>query len=110
LFVIDAASNDYFTQVADLTGPRYVDLATYTAKLYWPYRVRALTFRWRRVVKRLRDDFIRSYEKSAGTVIDRYILRAFERAVLRARVNWKAKSAIVRLPTIAFGLLMMPRD
>jgi hypothetical protein len=110
LVVIDAAANKYFTQRADLRGPRYVDLATYTARLYWPYRVRAFRIKWRKLIRRLRHDFILSYEKAAETPIDRVMLRIFERSVLRSRVEWKTKSALVRLPMIAIGNSMMPTE
>jgi thiamine kinase-like enzyme len=110
LVVIDAAPNEYFTQRADLRGPRYVDLATYTARLYWPYRLRAYKLKWRKLIWRLRRDFIASYEKATDIPIDLAMLSIFERAVLRSRVEWKTKSALVRLPMIAIGNLMLPGD
>ncbi len=110
LFVIDAAPNDYFTQRADLIGPGYVDVATYTARLYWPFRGRALTFKWRGFARQLRNDFVEAYEKAMGRALDRRVLRAFERAVLRARVNWKVDSRVVRFLAISSGSMLLPRD
>jgi len=108
LVLIDASANQYFTDRADLTGPRLVDIATYTAKLYWPFRMQTFNYKWRRVASRLRAEFLAGYEQASATRVDRKLLQSFERAVVRSFINWKTGSRAIRLPAMAIGLIGLP--
>jgi hypothetical protein len=108
LVLIDASANQYFTDRADLTGPRLVDIATYTTKLYWPFRTKTFNLKWRRVASQLRTDFLAGYEQATGVVVDRELLHSFERAVVRSFVNWKTESRAIRISALALGLMALP--
>jgi len=108
IVLIDASPNTYFTEHANLMGPRFVDIATYTVKLHWPYRWRTFRLKWRQVIDRLRGEFLDSYAQSSGVVVDRTLLRAFERAAVRSFVNWKTRSPLIRLPAMAVSRWGLP--
>jgi hypothetical protein len=94
--VIDASPNSYFTDYACLTGPRLVDVANYTAKLTWPYRLRSHSPAWRKLAEALRRRFLNAYERASGRSVDRTLLGLFESAVVRCFVEWKTSNRLVR--------------
>jgi aminoglycoside phosphotransferase (APT) family kinase protein len=98
--VIDASPNRYFTDHACLKGHRLVDVASYTAKLSWPYRLRSHTTAWRKMAATLRRRFIDVYERTSGASIDQTLLRMFESAVIRSFVEWKTTSRLLRSAAI----------
>jgi hypothetical protein len=98
--VIDASPNQYFTNFACLKGHRLVDIATYTAKLTWPYRLRAYSPAWRRIAAALQRRFADVYGRTTGHTVDFQQLRLFESAVVRAFVEWKTTNRLVRSAAI----------
>jgi aminoglycoside phosphotransferase (APT) family kinase protein len=96
LWVIDASPNAYFTDYPCLKGHPLVDVAGYTSKLLWPFRLRTHSRRWRKMATVLRRRFIANYEQSCGRSVDDRLLKIFESAVVRAFVEWKTRSRIVR--------------
>jgi aminoglycoside phosphotransferase (APT) family kinase protein len=108
--VIDASPNSYFTDYASLTGPPLVDIATYTVKLCWPFRTSAYSPFWRKVAARLRERFVREYERSSGRSVDRELLGAFEYAVLRGFVEWKSQSRLVRSAAMMLARVALLRS
>lgn len=101
--VIDASPNTYFTDYACLRGHRVVDIATYTAKLFWPFRLRSYSTVWRRFAVTLRRRFVSRYERSSGHAIDRGLLSMFEFAVVRRFAEWKSKRRVVRWAASELG-------
>jgi hypothetical protein len=96
LVLIDASPNYYFTYRADLIGPRLVAVATYTAKLFWPYRLRSYSPLWRRMAHVLRDEFVARYGRASGIPVDEEALWLFERALVRSFITWKTQVVPVR--------------
>ena len=108
LVLIDASPNYYFTHRADLIGPRHVAIATYTTKLFWPFRIRMYGPAWRRMAHVLRSEFIARYEQAAGVSIDREVLCLFERALVRAFVVWKTPIVPLRWVALSMSRLALP--
>lgn len=108
LVVIDHSPNYYFTHRTDLTGPRYVSLATYTSKLFWPFRIRTYASTRRRMAHVLRSEFIVRYEQTSGEPVDREILCLFERALVRSFVIWKTQAVPVRWVANAMSRIALP--
>jgi hypothetical protein len=108
LVLIDASPNYYFTHRADLVGPRYVSVANYTSKLFWPFRIRTYSPSSRAMAHVLRTEFITRYEKASGVSIDREILCLFERAVVRSFVRWKTQLVPVRWVAMAMSCVALP--
>jgi hypothetical protein len=108
LVLIDPSPNYYFTFRTDLKGPRYVSLATYTSKLFWPFRMRTYAFSRRRMAHVLRSEFIARYERAFGDSVDREMLCLFERALVRAFVIWKSQLVPVRWAALLMSRLALP--
>jgi hypothetical protein len=108
LVVIDHSPNFYFTQRTDLTGPRYVSLATYTSKLFWPFRLRTYDLVRRRMAHVLRSEVVARYEPISGETIDREMLCLFERSVVRSFANWKTQVVPVRWIARVMSCLALP--
>lgn len=102
LTVIDPSPNSYFTKHACLKGPRLVDIATYTARLTWPYRLRSYSPGWRRFASALRRRFAHVYGRTTGHSVDLRTLGLFESALARSFVEWKTTSRLVR--AVAIGI------
>ena len=109
LILIDASPNQYFTKRPDLVGPPVVDIATYTARLCWPFRLRFIDHNWRRLAKVLRTEFLSSYEQASGNRVDRSLLTILEQGVVRSFVELKTRSPAIVLPAILLGRLAMPK-
>jgi hypothetical protein len=105
LVLIDSSPNQYFTTRADLIGPPAVDIATYTAKLFWPFRTRTFTFAGRRIAHRLRNDFVDCYEHAFGRPVDRNFLSTLEATVVQGFILRKTDS--FALSTAAMWLARM---
>ncbi len=108
LVLIDHSPNYYFTFRTDLKGPRYVSLATYTSKLFWPFRIRTYASSRRHMAHVLRSEFIARYERASGTSIDREMLCLFERALVRSFVIWKTQIVPVRWVANAMSRVVLP--
>jgi hypothetical protein len=108
LVVIDHSPNLYFTRRTDLTGPRYVSVATYTSKLFWPFRLRTYDLVRRRMAHVLRSEFVARYEQVSNETIDREMLGLFERAVVRSFANWKTQIVPVRWIARVMSRLALP--
>jgi len=100
--VIDASPNSYFTDYACLKGHRFVDVAGYTCKLTWPYRLRSHSPAWRKLAATMRRRFVSVYEQTSGRAVDDRLLRIFESAIVRSFVEWKTTSRLLR--SAALGL------
>lgn len=85
----------------NLFGHRLVDVANYTAKLFWPYRLRNYTIAGRRLASVLRRRFLAAYERTCGLTVHRDLLRHFEYAATRSFVQWKTKRFLVRWGAMA---------
>lgn len=70
LWVIDASPNYYSTFDVSAPGTRYVDVATFTLKLIWPFR--SSTFRQLLPRLRLRKMFLASYQDAAAAKVGRF--------------------------------------
>ena len=105
--VIDPSPNSYFTDYACLKGNRLVDIATYTTKLLWPFRLSAYSVEWRKFIKSLREDFVNIYEFSCGRNVDRNLLKFFEDEVLKCFVEWKTKHSVVQWSAEKLGRVVM---
>jgi hypothetical protein len=108
LVLIDASPNYYFTHRADLIGPRYVALATYTTKLFWPFRVRTYSYCWRKMAHQLRHDFVHCYAEDTSASIDPKALHLFERASARSFVTWKTRVVPVRWIALLMSRVALP--
>lgn len=108
LVVIDASPNQYFTESANLLGPPAVDIATYTAKLFWPFRARTFTSVGRNMAYRLRSDFVASYEQASGVKVNPVLLKILERGVVRGFVARKTGSRLMAAPAMALARLALP--
>lgn len=107
IVVIDPSPNSYFTHYACLKGNRLVDIATYTTKLFWPFRLSAYSVRWRNFTKILRENFVSIYEIRCGQTIDRKLLNLFEDAVVRCFVESKTKYRFVQWLAMGVGRVSM---
>lgn len=110
LVLIDASPNQYFTERADLRGSPLVDVATYTVKLNWPFRLRTYTRSWRRLGATLRTGFIESYEHAAELTVDRGLLAILERAIVRSIVSRKAGGAAILPPALVLARIALPQS
>jgi hypothetical protein len=108
LVVIDHSPNYYFTHRTDLTGPRYLSLANYTSKIFWPFRAGPYLPSRRRMSHVLRSEFIARYEHTSGISVDREMLCLFERALVRSFVNWKTQIVPVRWVANAMSRFALP--
>jgi hypothetical protein len=108
LVLIDASPNYYFTHRADLVGPRYIAIATYTSKLFWPFRIKSYALSRRAMAHVLRTEFITRYEQASGVSIDREMLCLFERAVVRSFIFWKTQVVPVRWIAMAMSRVALP--
>jgi hypothetical protein len=108
LAVIDASPNQYLTKSANLIGPPVIDVATYTVRLHWPFRARTYRKSWRRFADMLRADFLNGYERSAGVVLDRTILKIFELNIVRSFVDWKLGSSVASRLSTQIARLALP--
>ena len=108
LVLIDASPNNYFTNRADLFGPRYVGIANYTSKLFWPFRLRTYAPAWRSMARVLRSEFLDTYERVANVTLNRKVLRVFERAVVRSFVLWKTELFLIRQPALMVSRIALP--
>jgi glycosyltransferase involved in cell wall biosynthesis len=110
LVLIDSSPNHYFTTRPDLIGPPVVDIATYTAKLYWPFRLRSFSINWRRLANTMRMDFLTAYEQASGVEVDRNLLGILERGVVRSFVESRSRSPVIVLPARALARLALPKS
>jgi hypothetical protein len=110
LVLIDASPNQYFTNRPDLMGPPVVDIATYTAKLFWPFRFRSFFVNWRRLVKTMRQEFLAAYEQTSGVHVDRRLLSILEHGVVRSFVESRTRSPAIVLPARALACLTLPKS
>lgn len=107
VFVIDPSPNSYFTDYACLKGTILVDIATYTTKLLWPFRLSAYSVSWRKFTKTLRENFINIYELTCAQPVDRKLLNLFEDSIIRCFVEWKTKQRLVQWLAVGLGRVAM---
>jgi hypothetical protein len=85
-----------------------VSVATYTSKLFWPFRLRTYDLVRRRMAHVLRSEFVARYEQVSNETIDREMLGLFERAVVRSFANWKTQIVPVRWIARVMSRLALP--
>lgn len=110
LVLIDASPNQYFTDRADLVGSPLIDVATYTVKLNWPFRLRTYSRTWRAMGRKLRSEFIGSYERESATRVDRGLLAVLERGIVRSVVSRKRGAGAILPVALILTRIALPRS